>query len=182
MLVCVFFRTYLHTRPRVQRASGIPCSLHFGGTTNRKTRATSCRENANAYPLFEIRIGNRIRRPGQAPPELPSTHAPLRVAGSEASKARSRGRGWGVYQFTPLAENLLNRPHPRPLPAASRGKGRRISVDTCSRLAEPLSKRHCEERKRRSNPSVSMRGFWIASLALAMTLMDWSGMNFGQIN
>ncbi len=33
MLVCAFFRTILHTRPRVQRASGIPCSLLFGGTT-----------------------------------------------------------------------------------------------------------------------------------------------------
>src|SRR6266851_8513440 len=105
MLVCVFFRTSLHTRPRVQRASGIPCSLLPEG--QRKARAKSCRENADAYPLFEIRIGNRIRRPGQAPPELPSTHAPLRVAGSEASDARSRGRGWGVYQFTPLAVILL---------------------------------------------------------------------------
>jgi hypothetical protein len=30
MLVCVF-RTFLHTRPRVQQAPGIPCALYFFG-------------------------------------------------------------------------------------------------------------------------------------------------------
>src|SRR5258708_6188768 len=44
--------------------------------------------------------------------KLPSLHAPLRVAGSEASKARSRGRGWGVYQLASLAASLLRHPPP----------------------------------------------------------------------
>jgi hypothetical protein len=30
--------------------------------------------------------------------------------------------------------------------------------------------RHCEERRRRSNPVLSFAGFWIASLSLAMTV------------
>ena len=35
MLVCIFFMRKQHTRPRVQRAPGIPCALYFGrGTTN----------------------------------------------------------------------------------------------------------------------------------------------------
>src|SRR5664279_1271800 len=59
MLVCVFFRTALHTRPRVQRASGIPCSLLFRGTTTQSS-GTSCRENAEAHLLFEIRIGSSV--------------------------------------------------------------------------------------------------------------------------
>jgi hypothetical protein len=50
---CALSLALLHTRPRVQRASGIPCSLPFGGTTKRKPRAGSCRENADAYLLFE---------------------------------------------------------------------------------------------------------------------------------
>src|SRR5258708_9713097 len=31
MLVCVFFCASLHTRPRVQRAPGIPCALFYLG-------------------------------------------------------------------------------------------------------------------------------------------------------
>jgi transposase InsO family protein len=53
--------------------------------------------------------------------ELPSLHAPLRVEGSEASKARSRGRGWGVYRLAPLAESLLRHPPP-PTPDQVRGR------------------------------------------------------------
>jgi hypothetical protein len=40
MLVCVFTCCLLHARPRVQRASGIPCSLVFRGKTKRKPRAS----------------------------------------------------------------------------------------------------------------------------------------------
>src|ERR1700676_5759798 len=50
---------------------------------------------------------------------LPSLHAPLRVAGSEASKARSRGRGWGVSPQEPLLQRMPHHPPPPPplLPA-----------------------------------------------------------------
>src|ERR1700746_2511407 len=41
--------------------------------------------------------------------DLPSLHAPLRVAGSEASKARSRGWGWGVLQQVQCQHESDNR-------------------------------------------------------------------------
>jgi hypothetical protein len=34
MLVCVFFVHLLHTRPRVQRAPGVPCALCLEGKEN----------------------------------------------------------------------------------------------------------------------------------------------------
>src|SRR4029079_8455904 len=49
----------LHMRPRVQRASGIPCALCFGGGRESYLQ-TSCatrRENANAYPTVVVRPG-----------------------------------------------------------------------------------------------------------------------------
>ena len=47
MLVCVLFYP-LHTRPRVQRASGIPCALEFSSARKfLKTSGGSRRENAN---------------------------------------------------------------------------------------------------------------------------------------
>src|SRR5271168_3690169 len=39
MLVCVFLCAFLHTRPRVQRAPGLPCALFFLGEPDCKTRA-----------------------------------------------------------------------------------------------------------------------------------------------
>jgi hypothetical protein len=37
---CAFFRAFVHTRPRVQRASGFPCALFFSeGGHRRKARA-----------------------------------------------------------------------------------------------------------------------------------------------
>src|SRR5882757_1776771 len=51
MLVCAFF-AQLHTRPRVQRASGLPCALSSsGGRKSKQTSDTSCRENAELYLL-----------------------------------------------------------------------------------------------------------------------------------
>src|ERR1700686_2221391 len=89
---CAFFLAQLCTRDRGCSAHpAFPAPSSFEGQP-RKARATSCRENADAYPMFEIRI--------------------------------------------------------------------------------KFSTRHCEERKRRSNPSLIRCGFWIASLALAMTVMD----------
>jgi hypothetical protein len=38
--------------------------------------------------------------------------SPREAVGSEASRARSRGRGWGVYQFAPLAASLPRHPPP----------------------------------------------------------------------
>jgi hypothetical protein len=43
-----FFSTHLHTRPRVQRASGIPCSL-IRGRNDRQTSGKPCREIADVY-------------------------------------------------------------------------------------------------------------------------------------
>ena len=48
MLVCAFLCALLHTRPRVQRAPGIPCSLRYRGRRFTQTSGRSRRENANA--------------------------------------------------------------------------------------------------------------------------------------
>jgi hypothetical protein len=45
----------LHTRPRVQRASGIPCSLMFEGQRNANLGRIPPRD-ADVYLLFETRI------------------------------------------------------------------------------------------------------------------------------
>jgi hypothetical protein len=47
--------------------------------------------------------------------DLPSLHAPSRVAG--------RGRGWGVYQLAPLAASLLRHPPPPTPPRRFAGGG-----------------------------------------------------------
>jgi hypothetical protein len=49
---CAFFRALLHTRPRVQRAPGIPLLPLGSGSCN--TSDASRRETADAYSLFEI--------------------------------------------------------------------------------------------------------------------------------
>jgi hypothetical protein len=45
----------MHTGPRVQRASGIPCSLVLRDNDTQASGA-SRRENADVYLLFDIRI------------------------------------------------------------------------------------------------------------------------------
>jgi hypothetical protein len=70
MLVCVFFCARLHTRPRVQRAPGIPCALLFSG---RKIQAQlgriapRDREGASeiGFGCLKMELGY-LRRPGQA--------------------------------------------------------------------------------------------------------------------
>jgi hypothetical protein len=57
---CAVSLPNLHTRPRVQCASGIPCSL-VRGTTIGKPRAKPCRENADVHLLFDIRIAVILR-------------------------------------------------------------------------------------------------------------------------
>jgi hypothetical protein len=50
MLVCASFCAQLHTRPRVQRAPGLPCALYFRrGRTNMQTSGRTCREIAKSY-------------------------------------------------------------------------------------------------------------------------------------
>jgi hypothetical protein len=53
MLVCAFVFYPLHTRPRVQRASGIPCSLIFEGQRNANLGRFPPRD-ADVYLLFEF--------------------------------------------------------------------------------------------------------------------------------
>jgi hypothetical protein len=48
----------LHTRPRVQRAPGIPCALYFGrGATNLKSSGETRREIAASYSVVITREG-----------------------------------------------------------------------------------------------------------------------------
>src|SRR6476619_1827320 len=54
MLVCAFLCATLHTRPRVQRAPGIPCSLSSRGTTF-KPRAFVPRECETASLSTSLR-------------------------------------------------------------------------------------------------------------------------------
>jgi hypothetical protein len=54
MLVC-FLSTLLHTGPRVQRASGIPCSLIISRDNEMQTSGVSRRETADVYLLFDER-------------------------------------------------------------------------------------------------------------------------------
>ena len=54
MLVCALFIYPLRTRPPVQRASGISCSLFSLGDNDMQSSGTMRRENAEVYPLFEI--------------------------------------------------------------------------------------------------------------------------------
>ena len=44
-----FLLCTLHARPRMQRASGIPCSLPFWRDNETQASGASCRENANAH-------------------------------------------------------------------------------------------------------------------------------------
>ena len=62
MLMCAFFYP-LHMRPRVQRASGIPCALCFEeGERYLQTSGGTCRENEEPYPL-----GSPARNPEGTP-------------------------------------------------------------------------------------------------------------------
>src|ERR1700758_2344719 len=57
MLMCVSFRALLHTRPRVQRAPGIPSSLFDRGRMRScKTSGASRRENMGPYLKSEHHI------------------------------------------------------------------------------------------------------------------------------
>ena len=57
---CALFCTVLHTRPRVQRAPGLPCSLLFGGTTRCNLGQIVPREREGASTF---RVNVRCHRP-----------------------------------------------------------------------------------------------------------------------
>jgi hypothetical protein len=58
MLVCAFLSALLHTRPRVQQAPGIPCSLLEGEDVRcNATSGVSRRGNAKSHPLVITREG-----------------------------------------------------------------------------------------------------------------------------
>src|ERR1700737_804896 len=63
MLVCVSFCASLHTRPRVQRAPGIPCSLYYRGTAFVQTSGASRREIADTYSVVIVRESGRSSIP-----------------------------------------------------------------------------------------------------------------------
>ena len=49
------FQCTMHMRPRVQRASGIPCALCFeGGEEYKQTSGAMRRENAKVYLSFSV--------------------------------------------------------------------------------------------------------------------------------
>src|ERR1700730_10052397 len=75
MLVCVFF-VHLHTRPRVQRAPGLPCALlTLKGGTILQNSGVSCRENAktcsNAATSLRAANGSRECAPLNGPAASP---------------------------------------------------------------------------------------------------------------
>jgi hypothetical protein len=56
MLVCAFSLCAMHTRPRVQRAPGIPCALCSpGGTTNLQSSGETRRENEDVCLSTSLR-------------------------------------------------------------------------------------------------------------------------------
>ena len=91
MLVCAKCATFWHTRPRVQRAPGIPCALHFsGGTTRLENSGKSCRE------IVTLRLDRK-----QATHSLVIARAGGRSSIPEAVVIEPRSRG------------VLDPPHPR---------------------------------------------------------------------
>ena len=61
-----FLCAYLHTRPRVQQAPGIPCALFFEGRTFRQTSGAMRRENADTHSTVIVREGGRSSIPEAA--------------------------------------------------------------------------------------------------------------------
>jgi len=67
---CAFSTLLLHTRPRVQRAPGLPCALFFLGRMILQTSGEACSENAESYP----RVGNQMRKNTFVVPANAGTH------------------------------------------------------------------------------------------------------------
>src|SRR6202140_5819408 len=97
----------LHTRlAGASSARYSPRPLFRGSRTKKQTSRENTRRDREVMPSA-----------------LPSLHALSRVAGSEASKARSRGRGRGSIPQEPLLQCMPHHPPPPPPPAPSRGGG-----------------------------------------------------------
>jgi len=93
MLVCAFFYT-LHTRPRVQQAPGIPCTLRFrGGDKFMQTSGALCRENAKLYsPSLRAKRSN--------PKRGARRRGLLRFARNDADKPRRTGYPPHLWRMT----------------------------------------------------------------------------------
>ena len=62
MLVCAVLCASMHTRPRVQRAPGLPCALWFLGADDLQTSGGVCRENAESYLVVPAHAGTHTAR------------------------------------------------------------------------------------------------------------------------
>src|SRR6202035_5668238 len=136
MLVCAFF-FHLHTRPRVQRASGIPCSLFFGGTTTCMARAPPA-----ARTRTRICCLNRIKTPTAS------------LRGALATKQSISPSKERMDCFAALAMTTLDDvPHHPPLPRVT--DQRDIAVDAVHELAigqGDEQRKHHAEMQRQQRP------------------------------
>ena len=134
MLVCVF-RTFLHARPRVQRAPGLPCALcsYEGGTNRHASRETRGEKADVCFQAIDRPHLARLRG-GKLPAgqlagfvsaglgQLPSLHAQCAWRGGVGGGGRFSGFGARTR-----ASICRATPRPRPLPTASREEGRRAT-------------------------------------------------------
>ena len=189
MLVCAFFCATLHTRPRVQRAPGIPCSLcsfegqrhaNLGQITPREGEVMLGSGNAGTTPSLSssAKAGDPVRR------------------GLSAQSLRSLEYwiAWSRLRQPPSSEGGLRR---------SRGYAAAPLCWRAEALAKAASRRRRVERLKltiASDPTTSLRGAlttkqsihffyaarWIASLArssmtngMRVRAPRWLGMTTG---
>ena len=111
MLVCAFFCATLHTRPRVQRAPGVPCSLFSMRDNEVQTSGNSCRENAEVHHLRSLKlIRNNI-------PVVPGKRSATR---DPTANARCRTR-WRHHRVTADSGGHWSRPPGRRMQVSLRG-------------------------------------------------------------
>ena len=124
MLVCAFMR-YLHTRPRVQRAPGIPCSLcSLGGTTNLQNSGENApRDRSLTFSCHHPRCGqSSIRGSSDGIRKAAAYWMPRRSLHRAAIRpTRSRGMtSCGCYGRLRLQRQRINRPSTFPAPSPAR--------------------------------------------------------------
>ena len=89
MLVCAFLCASMHTRPRVQRAPGLPCALFLWGADDLQTSGGVCRENAESYLVVPAHAGTHTPCPlFFAVGSMPSFPTNARGDGSLRSQGR----------------------------------------------------------------------------------------------
>jgi hypothetical protein len=83
--VCLraLFLSVLHARPRVQRASGIPCSLILRDNES-QTSGASCRGKADVYPVFETNGFFAAGKPGTSAGKVRSFNKHAVIPGMNA--------------------------------------------------------------------------------------------------